>query len=141
MNIFPLTQNNFSSALALLKENNLPTEDISETTKLFVLEDNSCISGTVAIEYSGQVGLLRSLSVNSTNRSKGLGKQLVDFIENFAKREGVKTIYLLTTTAEKFFLKQGYGLTDRNTLPAFIRETSEFSSVCPSTAIVMKKDV
>ena len=139
MNIVPITQNNFSSALSLLKKNQLPTEDVSERTKLFVLEDEQTISGTIAIEYSGAEGLLRSLSVDENKRSKGYGKTLVDFIENFASGEGVKNIYLLTTTAESFFSRNGYITIDRNTVPEFIRQSTEFSSVCPSSAVVMKK--
>ena len=52
MNIVPITQNNFSSALSLLKKNQLPTEDISETTKLFVLEDeksNGSLGGAIGL--------------------------------------------------------------------------------------------
>ena len=106
MNIVPITQNNFSSALNLLKKNQLPSEDISERTKLFVLEDEQTIAGTIAIEYSGTEGLLRSLSVDESKRSKGYGKTLVGFIENFASKNGINTIYLLTTTAETFFFKK-----------------------------------
>lgn len=139
MNIVPITQNNFSSALNLLKKNQLPTEDISDRTKLFVLEDEQEIVGTIAIEYSHSEGLLRSLSVDQNKRNKGYGKTLVDFIERFALKEGISDVYLLTTTAEPFFNRNGYVSIDRNTVPEFIRQTSEFSSVCPSSAAVMKK--
>ena len=139
MNIVPVTQNNFSSALNLLKINQLPTEDISETTKLFVLEDEQNIRGTIAIEYSGKEGLLRSLSVDENKRNNGYGKTLVGFIEKFASEQGVKNLYLLTTTAESFFAGKAYVKVERNSIPEFIRESSEFSSVCPSSAVVMKK--
>lgn len=139
MNIAPLTQNNFSSALHLLKKNNLPTEDISEVTKLFVLEDEQRVVGTIALEHSGTEALLRSLSVDQEKRNNGYGKALVDFIEDHAKYQGVKDLYLLTTTADQFFTKHGYTVVDRSTVPEFIQSTSEFSSVCPSSAIVMKK--
>ena len=141
MNIVPITQNNFSSALNLLKKNQLPSEDISERTKLFVLEEEQSILGTIAIEYSGTEGLLRSLSVDENKRSKGYGKTLVGFIENFASQQGIKTIYLLTTTAESFFSRNGYVKIERTTVPEFIKQTSEFSTVCPSSAVVMKKTI
>src|SRR5215216_1502685 len=133
MNIAPLTQNNFSAAIALLKKNNLPTQDISDVTKLFVLEDEQTIAGTIALEYSGTEGLLRSLSVDEKRRNSGYGKELVDFVENYAKRQGITDLYLLTTTADRFFLKRGYEVVDRNNVPAYIKETSEFSSICPSS--------
>ena len=139
MNIVPITQNNFSSALNLLKKNQLPTEDVSDRTKLFVLEDDQKITGTIAIEYSGTEGLLRSLSVDESKRNNGYGKILVSFIEKFASEQGVKNLYLLTTTAVSFFAGKSYIKVERNSVPDFIQKSSEFSSVCPSSAVVMKK--
>ena len=139
MTIIPVSSANFSTAVNQLKQNNLPTEDISETTKLFVLLDDNKVSGTIAIEHSGAEGLLRSLSVPEEQRNNGLGIQLVNFIENYAQQNGVQNLYLLTTTAEKFFIKRAYEVVDRNEVPRFIQKTSEFSSVCPSSAIIMKK--
>lgn len=139
MNIVPVSQNNFSAVLDLLKKNNLPTEDISDTTKLFALETGNKIIGTIGLEYSGTVGLLRSLSIAEENRQKGLGEELVSFIESFGRNNGVENLFLLTTTADKFFGKRGYNEIDRERVPEFIRQSTEFSSVCPSSAVIMKK--
>ena len=139
MTIVPVSSAHFSIAVDQLKKNNLPTEDISETTKLFVLMHDNKISGTIAIEHSGTEGLLRSLSVTEEQRNNGLGIQLVNFIENYAQQNGIQYLYLLTTTAENFFIKRAYEVVARNEVPEFIQKTSEFSSVCPSSAIVMKK--
>lgn len=135
----PLTQNNFSSALDLLKKNNLPTEDISEATSLFAVEENNSVIGTIALEYTGPEGLLRSLAVAEEHRQNGVGGELVAFIEAYGKRQGIKNLYLLTTTAEKFFAKRGYTVVERSSVSPFIQNSSEFVSVCPSTAVVMKK--
>src|SRR5215212_6235039 len=126
MNIVPLTQNNFSAAINLLKKNNLPTEDISDVTKLFVLEDEQSVVGTIALEYSGAEGLLRILSVDEVKRNRHYGNELVDFIESYARQEGVKNLYLLTTTADTYFSKKDYKTVDRNSLPSYIIQTSEF---------------
>ena len=139
MPITHVTPVNFPAAVEQLKKNNLPIEDISETTDLFVLMDDNKVSGTIAIEYSGAEGLLRSLSMSEEQRNNGLGIQLVNYIENYALENGVQNLYLLTTTAEKFFEKRAYEVIERNKVPLFIQKTSEFSSVCPSSAIIMKK--
>ena len=141
MLIAPLTQNNFSAALDLIKKNDLPADDISDQTKLFVIEENNAVIGTVGIELYGKEALLRSLSVDANKRSLGIGKQLVDFIENFATRQQASNIYLLTTTAEKFFHKKEYIVVNREDVPEIIRSSSEFSKVCPASAIVMKKQL
>ena len=88
MEINQVSQNTFSSAIKLLKENNLPTEDISELTKLFAAIIDNEVAGTVGIEFYKDVALLRSLAVREDYRTKGLGRQLVNYIETFAKRNG-----------------------------------------------------
>lgn len=139
MNIYPVTQNDFAAAIRLLQQNNLPTEDITDTTPLFTLYHEGALIGVVGLETIGENGLLRSLCVDETKRTSGSGKQLVSFIENYAKEHGVKNLYLLTTTAAPFFTNRSYHTIDRAGVPAAIRETSEFASVCPASATVMKK--
>lgn len=139
MNIYPVTQNDFSAALRLLQQNNLPTEDITDATPLFTLYHEGTLIGVVGLETSGEDGLLRSLCVDESKRTSGSGKQLVSFIENYAKERGLKNLYLLTTTAAQFFTNRSYETIDRSTVPPSIKATSEFASVCPSSATVMKK--
>jgi len=45
---------------------------------------------------------------------------------------------LLTTTADGFFQKQGWKVIHRNEVPEKIKTSTEFASICPSTAICMK---
>lgn len=141
MNIVPASQNAFSSAIRLLEKCSLPNSDINPGTQLFVMEDRDMVAGTVAIEYDYNDALLRSLSVDEQYRNKGIGDELLSFIENYVKRQGVQNIYLLTTTAEKFFLKRRYEKMERSEVPQFIQSTSEYCSVCPSTATLMKKTI
>ena len=108
-------------------------------TKLFVLESGNEIAGTIGIEFHDGDALLRSLSVDADKRTHGLGQQLVAFIENYAAVNGVQSIWLLTITAENFFSKRNYIKAERDSVPDSIRSTSEFSSVCPTTATVMVK--
>jgi amino-acid N-acetyltransferase len=139
MNIYPVSQNDFSAAINLLKQTHLPTEDITDAATLFALYDAAALIGTVGLEYSGENGLLRSLSTSPNQRGKGGGKLLVQFIENLARERGIQTLYLLTTTAADFFEKRNYVRISRDEVPAFIRQSSEFSSLCPSSATIMKK--
>jgi amino-acid N-acetyltransferase len=141
MNIVPASQNNFSCAVDLLKKNNLPTEDINPGTQLFVVEEENKVIATIAVECDYNNALLRSLSVSEEKRNSGIGKQLVDFIEDYVKNQGVQDIYILTTTADKFFAKREYQKIERAAAPPFIQNTSEFSSVCPSSAIIMRKQL
>jgi amino-acid N-acetyltransferase len=139
MRIVPASPAAFESAIRLLQQNTLPVDDISSGTQLFVMEEDGEVIGTIAVEYDFSNALLRSLSVDGNRRQAGIGQQLVSFIENYVKQQGVETIYLLTTTAADFFSKRGYQKIERSDVPSFIQQTSEFGSVCPSSATVMKK--
>jgi amino-acid N-acetyltransferase len=141
VNIVPASQNSFSAAIDLLKKNNLPTEDLSPGTQLFVIEEGDEVVATVAVEYDYNDALLRSLSVSEEKRTSGIGKKLVAFVEDYVKKQGVQNIYLLTTTAEDFFLKRGYKTIGRNAVPDFIKNTSEYSVVCASSSTLMKKEL
>jgi amino-acid N-acetyltransferase len=58
-----------------------------------------------------------------------------------ADRQGIKTLYLLTTTAEGFFLKRGFLRIEREGVPAEIRSTEEFKSLCLATALCMARQI
>jgi amino-acid N-acetyltransferase len=139
MHIYPLTQNNFSKAIGLLKENNLPINDITDTVHLFAAYDDEELIGTAGIELFEEVGLLRSVCVSANKRNTGAGNLLVQYIENYAANNGVKELYLLTTTAENYFAKKEFKKIERPAVPEKIKTTLEFSSLCPSEAVVMYK--
>ena len=82
---------------------------------------------------------MRSLVVTQKDLGRGLGRRLVDAVEILAAETGVRSIYLLTTSAEAFFEYLGFRRISREETPAAIRSTREFSSLCPATAVVMVK--
>ncbi len=127
------------AVLALLLENDLPVSDLDETKTLFACLSNGDVIGTGGLESFGDCALLRSISIKKGLQKKGFGKFIVSQLEKMARQNGVKCLYLLTTTAGGFFAKQGYETIDRETVPVEIKNTTEFSSICPSTAEVMRK--
>ena len=139
MTIIPVVEQSKSDVLFLLQKANLPVANIDSKVELFQLREGDRVIGTIGLESDGACGLLRSLSVAEAQRGKGYGEQLVHFIESTAKGRGLQTMYLLTTTAASFFAKKGYEIIPRSEVPLFIQQTSEFSSVCPSSATIMKK--
>ena len=139
MVIAPVTQNTFPGALALLMQSNLPTEDISEVTKLFCIVDNNKVVAAIGVEFYKNISLLRSFAVNREYSNKGIGNQLVNFIEDFSRQNEMQEMVLLTTTATDYFAKRNYQSIDREDIPHEIKNSSEFKSTCPVSAIVMKK--
>jgi amino-acid N-acetyltransferase len=141
MQIAPASQNSFAKAIRLLEKSGLPTDDLDAGKQLFVAEEGDQVAGTVAVEYDFENALLRSLSVAEDKRDTGIAKRLVEFIEDYVRKQGVQNVYLLTTTARDFFLKRGYKTIDRNDVPDFIKTTAQYSILCPSTSTVMQKEL
>ena len=127
----------------LLASCSLPNADLSEAKleHFFACGSESAPGGVVGVELYGDVALLRSLAVRQSSREKGCGKRLVQEAEQYARRSGVKRLYLLTTTAEAFFASLGYAKVERAAVPQAIKGTTEFSTLCSSSATVMAKDV
>jgi amino-acid N-acetyltransferase len=48
-------------------------------------------------------------------------------------------VFLLTTTAERFFPRFGFEEIARDEVPASVQASVEFQSACPASAIVMRK--
>lgn len=97
------------------------------------------IIGAAGLEVRGDTALMRSVAVAEKHRGEKIGAGLVRAVEQLARSLGVKTAWLLTLTAPGFFEKLGYGVADRASAPAAIRDTSEFATQCPRTATCMTK--
>jgi L-amino acid N-acyltransferase YncA len=139
MNIF---RNPSESAVKnLLAESNLPSSDLTvdHLKDFFGCGPKEKLNGVVGLEIYGKVALLRSLAVTEDCRGSGFGKALVAEAEGYAQSRGVTEIYLLTSTAERFFERLGYKRASREAAPEAIRRTREFSDLCPSSSAFMMK--
>jgi arsenate reductase len=127
--------------MELLSGAGLPTTDVERDSpaRFLVAHKEGGIVGATALEAYGSEALLRSLVVTPAHRQSGLGTQLVEAAENLAAEESVRTIYLLTETAERFFSKRGYIVCKRDAAPEAIREHAQFRTLCPSSAALMSK--
>jgi len=125
----------------LLAECALPYEDITPAhlQHYLVGRHQTNLVGVIGLELLGSFALLRSLAVQIDFRGQKIASQLTKQAEAYARSHEVKALYLLTTTAEGYFTKQDYHTMDRNAVPAVVRGTTEFRSICPSTAKCMVK--
>ena len=128
---------------ALLAAAQLPVEDLTPAhcRDFFFTGSPAAPTGLVGLEILGDVALLRSLVVTPTGRNAGAGTALVRHAEDHARTHGVRGLYLLTTTAEAFFAKRGYQRAPRETAPAAIKSTREFSGICPTSSAFMSKQL
>ena len=124
-----------------LEVNELLHQDIKPDNLIHFLQarDGQEIVGLVGLEVSEGDALLRSLAVAESYRNRGLATLLVKKIENYARSLKIRTLYLLTLTAEEFFTKRDFQLTARTNAPAGIQNTAEFRGLCPASATFMTK--
>ena len=130
-----------TSVKRLLAESQLAVSDltIEHLEHFFGCGSAQTLEGVVGLEIYGSVALLRSLAVTPKSRGRGCGKALVGEAERYAQSKGVYALYLLTTTANRFFERLGYQPVSRETAPESIRRTREFSDLCPSSSTFMVK--
>ena len=129
------------AAVALLEPAGLPATDLTEAhlEHFFYCGPRESPSGLIGLEIDGTNALLRSLLVASAARGAGLGSALVGYAERYARAQGVRAMYLLTTTAEGFFTRMGYARIARGSVVRAIQATREFSELCPASSALMAK--
>ncbi len=127
----------------LLLASELPVDDLGpdRLDGFLIAEDDRVIVGLIGLEVLGTVGLLRSLVVEKKVRSAGLGGKLVGALEAAAEAAGIVELWLLTIDAERFFQRHNFEIVDRTAAPDEIRDSEEFSSLCPHTAYLMRKSL
>ena len=137
----PARPADFPAIVALLADAALPHDDLTpeHLEHFLVLRDGEGIAGVVGMEVADDAGLLRSLAVPEARRGGGLAIRLVDALEERARSTGIRTLYLLTTTAEGFFARRGYARADRAAVPDAIAATPEFRGICPASAACMAR--
>lgn len=122
----------------LLRAAELPTDGVDALVDDFLVADApQGIVGTGAVERAGNDGLLRSVAVAPGWRDRGIGRLLVERLMHDARDERLHALYLLTQTADRWFPAFGFHQVARESVPAAVQATPEFSSICPSTATVM----
>ncbi len=133
------TAEDLPAVRALLNEAHLPGSGLDACVgDLLVVESRDAIVGAVALERAGGDALLRSLVVRPGERGSGLGDALTREIVARAREEGVRELWLLTETADTFFEQRGFERAVRSEAPAGVRQTEEFRSLCPDSAVAMR---
>jgi amino-acid N-acetyltransferase len=124
----------------LLRDLELPTDGVSEwLSRFWVAEHEGRVVGVAGMERYGDSGLLRSVAVAPEWRGTGVGRTLVDHVLEEGRTAGVREVYLLTTTAEHYFPRLGFGCVDRESVPAALHASAEFTGACPDSAVVMRR--
>ncbi len=139
----PARPHDLPEALALLGRSQLPEQDVAERWGHYfvVREDDARVVGVGGLEVHGEYGLLRSVAVDADYRGQGIAGALVGAALERARVLGLLAVYLLTTSARDYFARHGFAACPREDAPPAVRESWEFRSGCPQTAVLMKRPV
>ena len=126
-----------SSLLALCS---LPTEGVAEQfgESYAVAEHAGEIVGVAGVERHGPHGLLRSVAVAPQWRLAGVGSALVRDRLQWSEEAGMRSLFLLTTDAARYFHRYGFRVVARDVAPAALHASREFSEICPASARLMR---
>ncbi len=132
-----------TSVKTLLNACHLHTDDLNadKLRHFIVARKGDAVVGVVGLEIVPPHALLRSLAVSEAHRGQGIGTQLVEAVERYARLMGVTTLYLLTMTAENFLNRCEFLKTSRHEAPASLQALDEFKTLCPETAVCMCKKI
>lgn len=136
----PAQTEDLPDVLALLQASELPLDGVREHIATFlVIREGGRLLGTIGLETYGDVGLLRSLAVATEHRSAGHGARLVESLLERARGAGLVAIYLLTTTADRYFPKHGFDAIAREEADPRLASSAEFRGACPDSAVCMRR--
>jgi amino-acid N-acetyltransferase len=91
----------------------------------FVLENPQwpLILGAIGLEKYDHDGLLRTFVIERSLWNKELGNKCMNILLNYARQQGLKRLYLVTTASHTFFTELGFVSIDRDELPSSLLQT------------------
>jgi amino-acid N-acetyltransferase len=129
--------------LSLLSDVDLPGEGVKDHISNFLMlkgdddDQNLAPWGCVGLEIYGDSALLRSMAISPECQGKGLGTVLTEAIIEDARERGVRTLFLLTETAEDFFRRFGFRVVERELVPEDVKTSIEFTKLCLEAPAMM----
>ena len=123
----------------LLDRLELPQAGVREHFSNFlVAESEGRVLGAVGLEIYDKVALLRSLAVDPNEQGSGIGACLVEAVLSKAETARLEAVYLLTTTADRYFPRFGFETIGRDQMDPRLAASEELRGACPRSAICMK---
>ena len=138
----PATESDWPAIEAMSLQSSLPLDGAREHLDAFVLAmDGGALVATAAIETYLSAGLLRSVAVAESHRGRGIGEAVLGLTILEARRRDMRTLHVLTTTAENHFSRRGFAKASRGDAPTELQASAEFKGACPASATLMTMTV
>ena len=105
--------------------------------RTMVAEADRAPIATASWERFDRSGLLRSVAVTPEVRRAGAGTVIVAATLKRMLEEGIRDVYLVTESAERFFAECGFKTIERDELPEEITKHPQVTRECPASAPAM----
>ena len=139
LTVRPACSKDWPAIKRMLLAEGLPLDGAQEHLAQFVVGEAGdklvCAGG---LELYGADALLRSLVVDAGSRGKGWAQKILARLMQQALQLDVTDVYLLTTTAETYFLRRGFLAVTRDRIPSQLSRSRQFQGACPASAVAMK---
>jgi N-acetylglutamate synthase-like GNAT family acetyltransferase len=95
---------------SFLAAQGLPTDDILAPETIYWVAETATIEmvASAGLEFGNEAGLLRSVATAEACRSMGLGKAMVAAALGAARSRGLRSVYLFSTGAGRYFARLGF---------------------------------
>lgn len=122
----------------ILQTAQLPVAGVEEHFDEFLVAfaPDGTIVGVAGLERYSSSALLRSVAVLPRWRRMGVGRRLVS--AQLSKLDPGTHVYLLTTTAPRYFHSLGFREVPESAVLPEARQSSEFRGACPRSAVLMR---
>jgi amino-acid N-acetyltransferase len=138
--IEPARPHDGPAVIDLLTASALPSEGaLDHLDTAVVARRDGRVVAFAALEVYEDGALLRSVAVADGERGTGVGRAVVDAALDLAARLGAAPVFLLTTTAERYFPRFGFTTVPRTEVPPGVLQSVEFRSLCPASSTVMRR--
>lgn len=120
----------------LLTARRLPLDGVNDQfpSAYVVAEHEGRLVAAAGLERHHEDGLLRSVVVDDAHARAGLGSALVEERLAEARKLGLRSVSLLTTTAAPYFRARGFVDEPRESVSGALSGSVEFASACPASA-------
>jgi N-acetylglutamate synthase-like GNAT family acetyltransferase len=132
----------------LLTNAHLPIDGVQERlaaqpADFFVAIDPDAdeVVAVAALQVCCDNALLRSVAVRPDWRALGLGRALVERVVAEAEARGVRALYLLALTGERYFPRLGFRRVDHTGIPSDIAASPPFRNAAPPSAVVLARSL
>jgi N-acetylglutamate synthase-like GNAT family acetyltransferase/protein-tyrosine-phosphatase len=140
ISVGPASGGDLDAIKRLLVGSLLPSRDVGGARQRFIVaSENGRLIGCAGLQLAGPDGLVRSMAVHWTRRNAGLGSRLHQRLLFEAQLTGVRTLYVVTSTAEDFFAGHGFKKVAAGAVPPELQASEEFTAFVPGGSTVMSR--